>query len=62
MKKISLTKYTDFIVKKTEELLNIDSPTGYTKEAADWVKKEFEALGFKATLTNKGGVIVDLTG
>ena len=62
MKKIALTTYTDFIVKKTEELLNIDSPTGYTKEAADWVKNEFEALGFKAFMTNKGGVIVDLTG
>ena len=55
-------KYTDFVVKETIELLNIDSPTGYTKEAADWVKNEFEKLDFKAQLTNKGGVIVDLTG
>ena len=62
MKKISLTKYTDFIVEKTTELLNIDSPTGYTDNAAAWVKKEFEKLGFKAKLTNKGGVIVDLGG
>ena len=62
MKRINLTKYTDFIVKETMELLNIDSPTGYTENAAAWVKKEFEKLGFKATLTNKGGVVVDLTG
>ncbi len=62
MRKLALDKYTDFIVDKTVELLNIDSPTGYTKEAADWVKKEFEALGFKTTVTNKGGVIVDLGG
>ena len=62
VKKIDLTKYTDFIVEETTKLLNIDSPTGYTEEAAAWVKKEFEKLGFKATLTNKGGVIVDLTG
>ena len=62
MKKISLTKYTDFIVEKTTELLNIDSPTGYTDNATAWVKKEFEKLGFKAKLTNKGGVIVDLGG
>ena len=40
MKKINLTKYTDFIVKETTELLNIDSPTGYTENAAAWVKKE----------------------
>ena len=62
MKKIVLNKYTDFIVEKTTELLNIDSPTGYTKEAAAWVKDEFEKLGFKTKTTNKGGVIVDLTG
>ncbi len=61
-KKINLKKYTDFIMDKTVELLAIDSPTGYTDEAAAWVKKEFEALGFKAQITGKGGVIVDLGG
>ena len=49
-------------MEKAVELLAIDSPTGFTKVAADWVKKEFEALGFSATLTNKGGVLVDLGG
>ena len=62
MKKINLKKYTDFIVKETLDLLNIDSPTGYTEEACNWVKGQFESLGFKAHITNKGGVIVDLTG
>ncbi|MBQ8031597.1 MAG: M42 family metallopeptidase [Butyrivibrio sp.] len=59
---MNLKKYTDFIVKETLDLLNIDSPTGYTEEACNWVKGEFKALGFKAHITNKGGVIVDLTG
>ena len=62
MRKINLTKYTDFIVEKTTELLKIDSPTGYTEEAAAWVKKEFSALGFKAEITNKGGVLVNFGG
>ena len=62
MERISLEKYTDFIVKETETLLNIDSPTGYTREAAVWVKGEFEKLGFEASLTNKGGVLVNLGG
>ena len=57
-----LKRYTDFIVNKTEALLNIDSPTGYTDAAAAWVKAEFEQLGFEARYTNKGGVIVDLGG
>ncbi len=58
----NLKKYTDFIVKETETILNIDSPTGYTEEAARWVKDEFEKLGFEAKFTNKGGVLVSLGG
>lgn len=62
MKKTDLKQYTDFLVKETETLLNIDSPTGYTEDAAAWVKNEFEKLGFEAKLTNKGGVLVSLGG
>ena len=62
MKKTSLKKYTDFLVKETEALLNIDSPTGYTEKAAAWVRQEFEKLGFNAQFTNKGGVLVSLGG
>lgn len=57
-----LKEYTDFIMEKTETLLNIDSPTGYTEEAAAWVKEMFAQLGFEAKLTNKGGVLVSLGG
>ena len=62
MKKTSLKKYTDFLVKETETLLNIDSPTGYTENAAAWVLDEFTKLGFEAKLTNKGGVLVSFGG
>lgn len=57
-----LARYTDFLVKETETLLNIDSPTGYTENAAAWVKEEFTRLGFDARLTHKGGVLVSLGG
>ena len=57
-----MESYTTYAVEKAVELLAIDSPTGFTKVAADWVKAEFEALGFSARLTNKGGVLVDLGG
>jgi len=57
-----LSKYTDFIVEKSVELLNIDSPTGYTKEAAKWVYDEFTKLGFGAHITTKGGVLISLGG
>ena len=57
-----LTACTDLILEKTKALLNIDSPTGYTENAAAWVKEEFERLGFPSKLTNKGGVLVSLGG
>ncbi len=54
--------YADHSWEKVTQLLSIDSPTGYTEQAAAWVKKEFEALGFSAQITTKGGVLVDLGG
>ena len=55
-------KYVDFAVEKTLSLLSIDSPSGYTQQAAEACLKEFRALGFEARLTGKGGVIADLGG
>ena len=55
-------KYADYAWEKTQQLLAIDSPSGYTAKAAAWVKENFEALGFDAFITTKGGVIIDLGG
>ena len=55
-------KYADFAWEQTAALLAIDSPSGYTKAAAQWVKNAFEELGFRAEITVKGGVIIDLGG
>ena len=54
--------YAEYAWEMTETLLSIDSPSGYTARAAAWVKERFESLGFTATLTAKGGVLVDLGG
>ena len=54
--------YADYAWEKTAELLSIDSPSGYTDKAAEWVKNAFASLGFEARLTEKGGVIADLGG
>jgi putative aminopeptidase FrvX len=41
-----LTKtYAEYATEKAVSLLAIDSPTGYTKAAAEWVRAEFAALG-----------------
>lgn len=55
-------KYADFAWERTAELLAIDSPTGFTDRAADWVKAAFENLGYSTRLTTKGGVLIDLGG
>ena len=54
--------YALYSAEKTVELVGIDSPTGYTKKAVEYVKESFGALGYKAELTVKGGVIIDLGG
>ena len=55
-------KYADFAWEKTAALLAIDSPSGYTEQAARWVCREFSEMGFAAGITVKGGVLVDLGG
>lgn len=57
-----IESYTDYAVEKSCELLAVDSPSGFTDKAAQWVKNAFAELGFDARLTVKGGVLVDLGG
>lgn len=60
--KTNTEKYVDYIMEKTTEVLAIDSPTGYTRNAAEYVVKEYEKLGYKPVMTVKGGVLVNLGG
>ena len=55
-------KYVDYAVESAKNVLAIDSPTGFTKKAAEFVLNEYTKLGYKAWLTVKGGVLVDLGG
>lgn len=55
-------KYAELACKKAQELLAIDSPTGFTKNISKKVFDEFFALGFDVTLTNKGAVLVTIGG
>ena len=38
-------EYAKFAADKAIQLLNIDSPSGYTKEATAWIKKEYSNRG-----------------
>lgn len=55
-------QYAEYAWQKAAEVLAVDSPTGFTKQGAAWVKNAFEALGFSAEYTHKGGILVDLGG
>ncbi len=54
--------YAQYAWEKTQILLSIDSPSGFTHKAATWVKEAFEQLGFASQYTVKGGVLIDLGG
>lgn len=55
-------KYKDEIAKQIKALMAIDSPTGYTDDAADYVQNYLSELGYSPVRTNKGGVTVCLGG
>lgn len=55
-------EYARFAAEAALELINIDSPSGFTNAASLYVKKAFSDLGFKSELTNKKAVLIDLGG
>ena len=50
----------EYLLEQLKAVMAIDSPTGYTKNAAEYVCGEYRRLGFDAHLTGKGGVLVCL--
>ena len=52
--------YADFAWEQAAALLAIDSPSGFTGRAAQWVKQAFENLGFSAEITGKGGQRIEV--
>lgn len=51
---------TDNSVRRAVELLAIDSPTGYTRKAAEYLMESYRKMGLQPEMTNKGGVLVCL--
>ena len=58
----TMKKYVDYITDITCKLLAIDSPTGYTRNAAEFVMEEYRKLGYEPKMTVKGCVLVDIGG
>ncbi len=54
-------EFEKYMLNQLETLINIPSPTGYTKEVSDYLVKELESMGYEPYTLNKGGVICQLT-
>ena len=52
--------YIDYILEQTKAVLAIDSPSGYTKDAVEYVCQAYRKLGYEPEVTVKGGILVDL--
>lgn len=50
--------HQEYMLHYLKNILAIDSPTGYTKHAVDYLVKEYEALGYQPQVTRKGGLFV----
>lgn len=53
--------YTEYIIYQAKQLLSIDSPSGYTSNAANWLMKTYKDMGYDPQLTTKGGVLVQIS-
>ena len=54
-------KYAELAANKAIELLNVDSPSGFTEKIADKVIDEFTKLGYVCEKSNKGNVLVKVS-
>ncbi len=52
----------DYIIKTLETLVNIPSPSGYTKEVMEFVRKQAEGFGYICEDSNKGGLVISVKG
>lgn len=50
------------MLEELKRIIAIDSPTGFTKKAADYTAKRLEELGWSPVITNKGCVLCCLGG
>ena len=52
----------DYMLEQLKNLISIDSPSGYTEKAQQYLVDELTRLGYQPKRLNKGGVTVHLGG
>ncbi|HIX14691.1 MAG TPA: M42 family metallopeptidase [Candidatus Hungatella pullicola] len=51
-----------YVVSFLEKLVNTPSPSGYTREAMELVRKEAASFGYASSYNQKGGLIIEVPG
>ena len=59
---MSTEEIKEYIGTQLKALTSIASPTGFTKNATDYLMKQLEAMGYAPQLLNKGNVSVEIGG
>ena len=57
-----MKQYLDYIMEQLENLMAIDSPSGFTEKVTDYLLEEYKRMGYEPVKTKKGGVLVELGG
>jgi len=52
----------EYMTDRLATLCRIPSPSGDTQDAVEWIKGQFEELGYKPVITHKGGLLVTVPG
>lgn len=52
----------EYIIKTIEKLVNIPSPSGFTKEVMSFVEEEAKGFGYSCEYSQKGGLIISVKG
>lgn len=55
-------KTIDYIVQTIQTLVNIPSPSGFTKQIMEFVRAEAESFGYSCEMSMKGGLIISVEG
>ncbi len=57
-----MAEYQDYILEQLKNLIETDSPSGFTGKAVEYLMKTYQEMGYEPVMTNKGGVLVCLGG
>ena len=55
-------KEKEYMISTLKTLVEIPSPSGYTKEAIGFVSEEAKRMGYHSYKTNRGGLIIEVDG